>query len=157
MTGIIGIGNILFKDEGFGVHLVNFLKDNYTFNQNVVLLDGSTMGYNLVDDILNFDNAIIIDALKLDEKPGSIYKFSDNDLPVNFMKKTAHEIEFIDVVTMCKLSGYMPKLTFLAVVPEDYENLGIELTQTLKDSIVHVARYVLDELKSLSIEFVYKN
>jgi hydrogenase maturation protease len=152
MVGVIGIGNILLQDEGFGVHVINFLNKNYSFNSaEVQLIDGSTMGYGLLDTILNLETAIIIDALKTDDKPGSIYKFHDDDLPANLMKKTAHEVEFIDVITMCGLTGFTPKLIFFAVVPQNCDNVSMELTEPLKLCISSVADDILKELKSFNI------
>jgi Ni,Fe-hydrogenase maturation factor len=75
MTGIIGIGNLLLKDEGFGIHFIDYLRKKYIFDLNLRIIDGSTMGYGLLDDIFNLDNIIVIDALKTDENPGSIFKF----------------------------------------------------------------------------------
>ncbi len=156
MVGVIGIGNILLQDEGFGVHIINFLNKNYLFDTaKVKLIDGSTMGYGLLDEILNLKTAIIIDALKTEDKPGSIYKFSNKNLPVNLMKKTAHEVEFIDVVTMCGLTGYTPKLIFFAAVPENCDNVCMELTEPLKNCVTLVVNDILKELKLLDIEPLY--
>lgn len=152
MVGVIGIGNILLQDEGFGVHVINFMNMNYSFNSDEVqLIDGSTMGYGLLDTILNLETAIIIDALKTDDKPGSIYKFHDSDLPANLMRKTAHEVEFIDVITMCNLTGFTPKLIFFAVVPENCDNISMELTEPLKLCVPLVAENILRELRAFNI------
>ncbi len=153
MTGIIGIGNLLLKDEGFGIHFIDHLRKKYIFDSNIRVIDGSTMGYGLLDDIFNLDNIIVIDALKTNEKPGSIFKFDSKNLPVGLMKKTAHDVEFIDVITMCKLQGHSPNITIYAISPEDYAGVGTDISFPLKKAIPILENLVLEEIKPLSIKW----
>ena len=87
MTGIIGIGNLILKDEGLGVHFIDLLRKKYIFKGDIRLIDGSTLGYGLLDDIFDLDDIIVVDVVKTDDKPGSIFKFDSENLPVNLMKK----------------------------------------------------------------------
>lgn len=153
MTGIIGIGNLLLKDEGFGIHFIDHLRKKYIFDSNIRVIDGSTMGYGLLDDIFNLDNIIVIDALKTDEKPGSIFKFDSENLPVGLMKKTAHDVEFIDAITMCKLQGHNPKITIFAISPEDASNVGMDISYPLKNAMPHFESLILEEIKPLGIKW----
>ncbi|MHB1661255.1 MAG: HyaD/HybD family hydrogenase maturation endopeptidase [bacterium] len=153
MTGIIGIGNLLLKDEGFGIHFIEHLRMKYIFGKNIKVIDGSTMGYGLLDDIFNLDNIIVIDALKTDEKPGSIFKFDSENIPVNLMKKTAHDVEFIDVISMCGLQGHNPKITIFAISPEDCCGVGMDISPSLKDAIPHLESLVLEEIKILGLKW----
>lgn len=153
MTGIIGIGNLLLKDEGFGIHFIEHLRNKYIFDQNIRVIDGSTMGYGLLDDIFNLDNIIVIDALKTDEKPGSIFKFSSKNIPVNLMKKTAHDVEFIDVISMCSLQGHNPKITIFAISPEDCCGVGTALSTPLEDVILRLENFVMEEIRPLGISW----
>ncbi len=153
MTGIIGIGNLILKDEGFGVHFINLLRKKYIFKGDIRLIDGSTLGYGLLDDIFNLDNIIVIDALKTDEEPGNIFRFDAGNLPVNLMKKTAHDVEFIDVITMCSLQGHNPKITIFAISPEDISNVGTDISSPLKNAIPRLESLVLEEIKPFGIEW----
>ncbi|MFW0884125.1 HyaD/HybD family hydrogenase maturation endopeptidase [Candidatus Acidulodesulfobacterium sp. H_13] len=153
MTGIVGIGNLLLKDEGFGIHFIDYLRKKYTFDPNIRVIDGSTLGYGLLDDIFNFDNVIVIDALKTDEKPGGIFKFDSENIPVNLMKKTAHDVEFIDVITMCKLQGHNPKIIIFAISPEDAEGVGMDISLPLKKAIPRLEALVLEEIKILDLKW----
>ena len=150
MTGIIGIGNLLLKDEGLGVHFITRLREKYSFGPEIRLMDGSTSGYSLLDDIFGLDNVIVVDAVKTGEKPGSIFKFREDDLPVELMNKTAHGVEFIDVITMCALEGHRPKITIFAVAPEDCHGLGITLSPAVQNIMPALEKLVLEELKALS-------
>ncbi len=151
MTGIIGIGNLLLKDEGLGVHFIAGLREKYSFGPGVRLIDGSTSGYGLLDDIFGLDRIIVVDAVKTGEEPGSIFKFGEDNLPVELMKKTAHDVEFIDVITMCALAGHKPKITIFAVAPDDCHGIGITLSPTVQNIIPVLEKLVLEELKSLSL------
>ena len=153
MTGIIGIGNLILKDEGLGVHFINLLRKKYIFEGEITLIDGSTLGYGLLDDIFSLDEIIVVDAVKTDEKPGSIFKFDADSLPVNLMKKTAHDVEFIDVISMCGLQGHNPKITFFVISPEDCTGVGTDISEPLKKVMPTLEKLVLDEIKPLGISW----
>ncbi len=153
MTGIIGIGNLILKDEGFGVHFINLLREKYIFNGNIRLIDGSTLGYGLLDDIFNLDDIIVVDALKTDEEPGSIFKFDAENIPANLMKKTAHDVEFIDVIAMCGLQGHNPKITFFAISPVDCAGVGTDISAPLKQAMPALEKLVLEEIRPLGINW----
>ena len=153
MTGIIGIGNLILKDEGLGVHFIDLLRKKYIFKGDIRLIDGSTLGYGLLDDIFCLDDIIVVDAVKTDEEPGSIFKFDTENLPVNLMKKTAHDVEFIDVITMCGLQGHNPKITFFAISPEDCTGVGTDISEPLKKAMPALEKLVLEEIKPLGINW----
>ncbi|MDA8158915.1 MAG: HyaD/HybD family hydrogenase maturation endopeptidase [Deltaproteobacteria bacterium] len=153
MTGIIGIGNLILKDEGLGVHFINLLREKYIFNGDIKLIDGSTLGYGLLDDIFGLDDIIVVDALKTEEGPGRIFKFKNGDIPANLMKKTAHDVEFIDVITMCALQGHNPDITIFAVSPEDCSGVGTELSPPLRDAMPKLENLVLEEIKPFGINW----
>ena len=69
------------------------------------------------------------------------------------MKKTAHDVEFIDVITMCKLQGHNPKITIFAISPEDVNNVGMDISYPLKNAMPHFESLVLEEIKPLGIKW----
>ncbi|MHB1546282.1 MAG: hydrogenase maturation protease [bacterium] len=153
MTGIIGIGNLILKDEGFGVHFIGLLREKYIFKGDLRLIDGSTLGYGLLDDIFDLDNVIVVDALKTDEERVRIFKFKNGDIPANLMKKTAHDVEFIDVITMCGLQGHNPDITIFAVSPEDCSGVGTDISAPLKNAMPILEKLVLEEIKPFGISW----
>ncbi len=74
---LLGMGNILRRDDGIGIHVVDLLKNSQEkiLPENVEVLDGGTTGYGLLPYLLNRRGIIIIDALKTDDRAGSIYRF----------------------------------------------------------------------------------
>ena len=67
---VLGVGNILFADEGVGVRVIEALLDRYEFPENVSLVDGGVLGLNLLGTICDVDELIVIDAVKNGKPPG---------------------------------------------------------------------------------------
>ncbi|MEN6317292.1 MAG: hydrogenase maturation protease, partial [Syntrophaceae bacterium] len=76
---ILGIGNILLEDEGFGVHFVRWISERYSATDDIRIIDGGTLGYALLDIVSGCRNLIVIDVIKVDDAPGSIYRFSKEE------------------------------------------------------------------------------
>ena len=95
---ILGIGNILLKDEGVGVHVVRRMKE-MSFPKNVELLDGGTAGFDLVDFIGGYRKLIVIDAVNGGERPGTIYRLTEENLNIGPKAiMSFHEIDFLDAL-----------------------------------------------------------
>src|SRR5450756_2960106 len=92
---ILGVGNILLADEGFGVHFIRWFSQRYKTSDSVRMIDGGTLGYALIDIICSCDNLIVIDVLKAKDTPGSIYRFNTGEMqahmPVSYTHLRAHE------------------------------------------------------------------
>ena len=145
---ILGIGNILLKDEGVGVHVVNKLKE-MPLPDNVEVLDGGTAGLDLTDFIANRKKVIVIDAVKAGEKPGTIYRLTEKNL--NIKPKAImsfHEIDFLDALHMSEVMGDKPKETIvIGIEPKDMSD-GIELSPEIKERIPRIIELVMKELNN---------
>ncbi len=148
---VVGLGNLLLGDEGFGVHLVRFLKENYTFD-NVDILDGGTIGFQLIEYFLHYDNLIFIDAIKVNDEPGSIYKFPLSEVPPNLtFVSSIHEMGLGDVLGHVSLMGLNKNAIVVGIVPKSVtpNNLSIDLTDTMKSVMPKVIDIVLGEIENL--------
>ncbi len=148
---VIGLGNLLLADEGFGVHLIRYLKENFDFT-NVDIIDGGTIGFQLIEYFLNYEHLIFIDALRVDDEPGSIYKFPLSEVPPNLtFVSSIHEIGLGDVLGHVKLMGLDKDAVVVGVVPEAItpNDLTVDLTDTLKGVLPKVAGIVLEEVRKL--------
>jgi hydrogenase maturation protease len=149
---ILGLGNILLGDEGFGVHFVRWFEDRYRLPTRVQLMDGGTLGYVLLDTVCNCDHLIIIDAIKIDDAPGSLYRFTQDEMELHMPPPTsAHEVKFADVLCKAEMLGDLPEIVFLCVVPENYGEMNLEMTETLKNRFPEVERLLLEELSRHSV------
>jgi hydrogenase maturation protease len=144
---ILGIGNILLKDEGIGVHVVNILKD-MPLPVDVEVMDGGTMGIDLLFYIEGRKKVIVVDTVKAGEPPGTMYRFTDKDL--SFKKdflRTAHGIDFSDVVKTAQRLGTKPEeIVFIGIEPADM-NEGLELSALIAQRIPPIIELVMKELK----------
>ena len=144
---ILGIGNILLKDEGIGVHVVNRLKD-MPLPPDVEVMDGGTMGIDLLFYIEGRKKVIVVDTVKAGEPPGTMYRFTDKDL--SFKKdflRTAHGIDFSDVVKTAQTLGTKPEeVVFIGIEPADM-NEGLELSDLIAQRIPVIIELVMKELK----------
>ncbi|HNY66589.1 MAG TPA: HyaD/HybD family hydrogenase maturation endopeptidase [Deltaproteobacteria bacterium] len=149
---ILGLGNILLEDEGFGVHFVRYIESRYRFADNVKIVDGGTLGYRLLDVVCEPDHLILIDAIKLDDEPGSIYRFNREEMELHMPPPTsAHEVELLDVLCQADLMGELPEATFLCIVPRSYGSMVLRMTETMKGAFQCMERLLLQELKALGV------
>ena len=116
---ILGIGNILFGDEGIGVHLSNLLKLNYSFEgeHEVDIVDGGTMAQHLIPIITNYDRVLILDCIDADNAQiGDIYFFDFSAIPNNITwAGSAHEVEMLQTLKMIEMLGDLPPTKILGV------------------------------------------
>ena len=71
---VLGVGNILLRDEGIGVRIIEQLQSNYCFSANVELMDGGTLGLRLLDPIAQAEHLIVVDAVQNGQAPGTLYR-----------------------------------------------------------------------------------
>jgi hydrogenase maturation protease len=145
---ILGLGNLLLRDEGFGVHFVRQFQEKYRLPEDMVIIDGGTLGYALMDAICQTQHLLVVDTVKADDNPGTIYRFSPEAIPTSLDYATsAHEVEFLDVLVKAELLGEAPQTTIIAVLPEDANDMGMELSQTMKDALLKVEDLVKKEIE----------
>ncbi len=147
---VIGLGNTLLGDEGFGVHLINDLKSKYVFSDNVKILDGGTIGFLLIEHFLENNYLIFIDAIRANDKPGSIYKFNVKQLPPNItFVSSIHEIGLGDILGHVALMGLERETIVIGIEPLSVcpNNLTTTLTPLMKERLPLVENIVLEQIK----------
>ncbi len=150
---VIGIGNILFRDEGIGVYAAKYLERNFHFAPSIEIVDGGTLGFKLMRYYQEYDKIIIIDTVSIEDTPGSIYNLpSDVLLGLGEYRKTAHEVEVVEMLEICSLLESMAKVNVVGVVPEDIENVEIGLSKAMYDSFDSLIEAVLKEMASAGVE-----
>ncbi|WP_319380708.1 HyaD/HybD family hydrogenase maturation endopeptidase [Thiomicrorhabdus sp.] len=150
-TLILGIGNLLWADEGFGIRCVEHMDATYVFDDSVELMDGGTQGIYLVHHVQEADNLILFDAIDYGMQPGEIRVIENDDVP-NFMgckKMSLHQTGFQEVLSTAKLmGGYPQKLALIGVQPKLLEDFGGSLTSEVNEQIapcVEIAVRFLEE------------
>ncbi len=150
---ILGLGNILIGDDGLGVRFVDWFSNRYILPDTVALVDGGTAGLGLLDVVTGAGHLIVIDAIRVDDTPGSIYRFTKENMSLYLPPPTsAHEVEFLDVLSMADLLGQCPPVTFITVVPEKYDTMEVRISDLIVERFSDIERLLLRELEVLSVE-----
>jgi hydrogenase maturation protease len=144
---VLGIGNLLLQDEGVGVHLVQKLA-GVVKDANVQIIDAGTYPDfpSLIDD--NLDKLIIVDAVKTGDTPGTIYRFSSDDVDIKAaLPVSVHDIGVLDSLKTMALFNKRPKSTVIIGVEPRTIDFGLELSPEIKDKLPKIIDLVLKEIQ----------
>ena len=145
---VLGIGCILYCDEGFGVRVVEKLQQLYDFPDDVLLVDGGVLGINLLGVISKPNRLIVVDAIRNKGKPGDLYRLEGDAIPDRIRAKNSlHQVDFLEALTLCQALDKVPETVILGVEPADIDTLSLELTPAVQSRIDPMIDLVLDELK----------
>ena len=155
---ILGVGCILFSDEGFGVRVVEKLQELYEFPDNVSLVDGGVLGIHLLGVISEADQLIVVDAIRNKGQPGDLYRLEDKAIPERIRAKNSlHQIDFLEALTLCQALDKVPQTVIIGVEPEDIETLSIDLTPTTQAKMDDIIKMVLAELDRLNVSYTKRS
>jgi hydrogenase maturation protease len=144
---ILGIGNLLLKDEGIGVHLVQKLA-GVVDDANVKIIDAGTYPdfLSLVDD--NLDKLIIVDAVKTGDRPGTIYRFSSDDIDLDStLPISIHDMGVLDSLRTMALFNRQPKSTVVIGIEPRTIDFGLELSPEIEDKLPGMMKLILKEIE----------
>ncbi|MBI5583183.1 MAG: HyaD/HybD family hydrogenase maturation endopeptidase [Deltaproteobacteria bacterium] len=144
---ILGIGNLLLKDEGVGIQLIQLLEQE-TLPPGVELVDGGTSTLDILPLLQEADKIIVIDAMKAGGEPGSIYRCRPSDLiPSEDAPMSLHHIDFLQALKMNKMLGddLEPRTVIFGVEPQEIE-WEIGLTAPVAAKIPVLKKLVLEEV-----------
>lgn len=148
---VLGIGNILWADEGFGVRAVERLAAGWRFPDSVTLMDGGTQGLYLLPHLENADALIVVDAIDYGLPPGTRRVFHGDDVPafLGAKKMSLHQTGFQEVLASAMLVGRCPQtLILVGVQPECLEDYGGGLTETVAAQVAPTIDVVLELLRN---------
>lgn len=146
---VMGVGNVLFSDEGLGVRFLDELAKN-PLPENVEILEGGTAGLELIASIQEVDFLIIVDSINAQAEPGAIFRFQPEDMRV-FPEKfevSFHQIGLLDMLTAANLIGKAPKTLIFGVQPKSLE-WEMELSPEIKALFPRLTEFVIQEIDSI--------
>jgi len=151
---VLGVGNILWADEGFGVRAVEELARRYEFPEHVRLEDGGTQGLYLVDLVRDADVLLVFDAVDYGLPPGTLHCVRGEEVP-RFMgakKMSLHQTGFQEVLALAELMGQCPReLLLIGVQPVELEDFGGSLRDPVKAQIGPAIAIALDHLARFGV------
>jgi hydrogenase maturation protease len=141
---ILGIGNTLHRDDGIGVHIVNRMQDDgIALPENVEVMDGGTAGFDLIPLMQGKDRIVIVDALKSDDEPGSVYRFDAGHLRVKKSVFSLHETGIAEVLKTLRLMGDNPEVEIVGIVPSDITTMDIGISDSVARSVPKAIEIIL--------------
>lgn len=153
--GIIGVGNILLRDEGVGPKVVEILKKNYKFEPEIEIIDGGTLGLDLLPFIEKFKKIIIIDVIDFQKEPGYIGILKGEEIPPYMKAKfSMHHVGVHDLLEVARLMEIMPEeIVLIGIQPETVE-VGLDLSKIVTGRINELIKRVLDILERWGVKCV---
>ncbi len=146
---VLGIGNLLMGDEGFGVHVIRHLEENYRFPDQVLLHDVGTAGIYLGPVLEEADLVLVIDVISSDNPPGTL-EFLDQEMISGRIVQSAmspHQLGILEIIDICRLRGREPeRVEFFCVVPRRIE-LGLDLTPELQRQVPVVSDRIVQRIR----------
>lgn len=153
---LIGIGNILLRDEGVGVHVVYAIKKRYTFSPEVEIIDGGTMGLDLLPLIEGKDRILIVDAVDFGKDPGYIDILEKESIPSTLNSKlSVHHINLSDVLFALKLMNISPDICLIGIQPKSID-IGLDLTEEVGSKMDELIDKILKILSRWDVK-CYRN
>ena len=147
-TLVMGLGNPILSDDGVGVHVARELKDKLD-QQEVTVIETSMASLGLLDLLVGYDRAIIIDAIRNKEaEAGQIYRLEPRAFDDTYCASTPHDVNFAAALEMgYKLGLSLPqKIVIFAIQAEDVTTFSERCTPKVAQVIPTVADMVIREL-----------
>ena len=148
---VLGIGNVLWADEGFGVRCVGALQREWTFAPHVELMDGGTQGLYLLPHVRSASRLMIFDAIDYGLAPGTLKLIEDDEVP-KFMgakKMSLHQTGFQEVLCLAQLTGQYPQSVLLiGCQPEELDDYGGSLRPIVKHTMATALAHGLERLSA---------
>jgi hydrogenase maturation protease len=150
---VLGIGNLLWADEGFGVRAVEALHQRYELPANVRLVDGGTQGLYLLDYVCSAQRVIVLDAIDYKLEPGTLRVFRDGEVPVwSDTVMSLHQASFQELLSLARLRGRFPRhITLIGVQPDVLDDLGGSLSPCVRMRLDEAVELAVLELSAWGV------
>jgi hydrogenase maturation protease len=155
---ILGIGNLVMSDDGVGVKVVQRLQREYLFPESVEVLDGGTLGLDLLPKLEGIDHLIVVDAVETGQKPGSCVRLAGEELPIALETKVSpHQMGLKDLLSVAQLLGQSPaEMVLVGVQPGSIE-MDTELTPEVEAVLNTLIDNVLAEIRNIGMSYVRRD
>lgn len=147
---LLGVGNILYTDEGVGVHAANYLEAEYVFSDNVTLMEGGTLGKLLMHALMDADTVVVMDAVLGGQAPGTVYRLEDEGMRKSLgFRDSQHQVDLVDTLISCDMAGHRPKAVVIGMEPADWKSMGMDLSPACRAAFPKFIGHVLEELEAV--------
>lgn len=144
---VMGLGNLVMSDDGLGGRVITELEKRYQPNPQVSLLDGGTLGLDLLPRLEGIEKLLIIDALQMDAPPGTIFRLEGDDVPRAFANKlSVHQMGLQDLLAVAELQGHLPQQLVVIGAQAATIEMSMDFSPAIAAAFDAVIAAVLDEL-----------
>lgn len=152
-TLVLGIGNLIMTDDGVGVRVVQHLRERYRFPENVTVLDGGTLGLDLLPYLEGVKRLLVVDAVATGGPPGTLVRLTGEEIAVAFRTKLSpHQTGLQDLLLVAELQGFAPEEMILLGVQPGEIGMGIGLTPPVAAQVEDLVAGVLEELGGWGVQ-----
>jgi len=150
---VLGIGNLVMNDDAAGVLVAQQLADKYNHKRDdLLVLDGGTLGLDLLGYIEWADKLVLVDAVDLDMEPGTVVKLEGDDIDTAFENKlSAHQMGMKDMLLTAELMDHRPEEIVFYGIQSGTIQMEMELSASVSKNMhkltAHVEREITDFLK----------
>lgn len=152
---VMGVGNLLWADEGFGVRCAEALEAGWSLPPHVEVVDGGTQGLGLIPVLQEAERVILFDAVDFGGEPGSLIVARDAEVP-RFMSKgkmSLHQAGMNDVLACLDMLGHVPQaFTLIGLQPVELEDYGGSLTPLTRQRVPEAIEMALAQLRAWGVE-----
>lgn len=145
---VLGVGNLILKDEGIGIHTIHYMEQIGWKRACVDLMDGATGGFFLLGEIQEYKHLILIDAT-LDEYPAGTIRclkpHYSSDYPALL---SAHEVGLKDMIDAMLFMECIPNIDLIVVSVKNMQEVGMELSLEVKQAIPKIVEKVEELIKN---------
>lgn len=140
------------SDDGIGVRVIQLLAERYCFPAGVTLLDGGTLGLDLLPKLEGVERLLVVDAVDTGGVPGSLARLSGDDVPIVLETKVSpHQMGLKDLLAVAMLQGFAPREMVLWGVQPEIIEMGLELSPAVSAQVEPLVANVLRELDGWGI------
>lgn len=152
---VLGIGNLLWADEGFGVRAVEALGSRWRFGPGVQLVDGGTQGLYLLQHVQAATHLLILDAIDYGLEPGTLKLVEGEEVPrfLGAKKMSLHQTGFQEVLALAQFTGHWPaQVLLVGCQPAELEDFGGSLTAPVKAALEPALALAIERLGAWGAE-----
>jgi hydrogenase maturation protease len=150
---VLGLGNVLWADEGFGVRAVEALHRRWSMPAAVSVVDGGTQGVYLLDHVCSAGSVLVLDAIDFDLAPGTLQVFRDAEVPEGSARAMSlHQATFQELLSLARVRGRYPdRITLVGVQPEVLDDLGGSLSAVVRARLDEAVELAVAELRTWGV------
>jgi hydrogenase maturation protease len=148
-TLVLGVGNKLLSDEGVGVHVVERLAAGFGIPKEVQLLDGGTLGMDLLYYLEGIENLLLVDAVETHKEPGTMIRLEGEEVPAFLsLKISPHQLGVPDMLAAARFKDLYPKRLVLWGIQPELLEIGLDLSPLIESKMDTLVGNVVEQLKA---------